>query len=114
MVMGAFFSVAIGTPAHAEASAETFIRMLDDKSDQTAAVFARSQLHGYAIGLGWANQVVGDEIQRPLYCVPEALAITSEQNVDIFRRFVEQNPGIESSPAGLVLLYAYARTFPCN
>lgn len=98
----------LATPARAEADARTFLERID-RGDE---VFLH-MLDGYASGLGWANGYL-EHLGRPrLFCPPERLAITAQQNADILRRYVAAEPAAATAPAGLALLYALRATFPC-
>jgi hypothetical protein len=68
----------------------------------------------YGYGMLWASVVSEKEGNQPLFCPPLKLGLTSEQTVDVVRRYVEDHPSTGSSPAGLVTLYALRDTFPCK
>ena len=101
----------ISSPASAEPDASTFLQRIDQGGAQ--GEIAKHTLSAYENGLGWANAHLENEGQRRLYCPPGQLALTPDQVVDIFRRFVARNPEAGNSPAGMVLLFALQDTFPC-
>ena len=70
-------------------------------------------LDGYANGFEWANTYIEEQGQPRMFCPPERLAITAQQNADILRRHVARVPQSATAPAGLALLFAYRATFPC-
>jgi hypothetical protein len=98
----------LASPAHAEADANFFLQKIRDGDKATLYV-----LDGYSNAYSWTNVILEKREERPLYCPPEKLAITAEQNADILRRYVERNSFAGTMPAGFALLLALADTFPC-
>jgi hypothetical protein len=70
-------------------------------------------LDGYADGFEWANTYLEAQGQPKIFCAPERLSITAEQNADILRRHLIATPSLAAAPAAMALLYAYRATFPC-
>jgi hypothetical protein len=65
-------------------------------------------------GLGWANSELSQKRKTsPLYCPPGNLALTGAQLVDILRRARDDDPSAGKQYAGLALLRALERVFPC-
>ena len=42
------------------------------------------------------------------------LALTSEQDISILRRYVKEHPETKDKPAGVVMLLAMQDIFPCK
>lgn len=103
-----FFTAA---PARAEADARSFLARIDAGGPE--AEMLAELLLAYGEGISWANVQMAENGQPRLYCPPANRALTVAQNVNILRRFVERIPEAGSSPAGLVLLFAYKDAFPC-
>jgi hypothetical protein len=75
-------------------------------------------MKGFEEGFNAANRQLRDDRKHtPLYCPPEKVNFTSEQLIDILRRWVEakrvQAPGIGTAPPSYALLYALEDAFPC-
>jgi hypothetical protein len=96
------------TPAAAELTAKTVLERLE-RGDPASKFF----MMGTGNGLSWANAQLYTIHKPQLFCVPEKLALTSEQEVDILRRYVEENPASADTPVGGVLLAALIDAFPC-
>lgn len=102
--------VAAPSPARAENSAKWFLDQIDGGNTVALVV-----LDGYANGMSWANTDLKLRGLPPLFCEPDRLAITAQQNADILRRYVDgAGAALAEDPAGLVLLYALKDTFPCD
>lgn len=95
----------LSSPASAELSAQELVANID-RGDLPAKIY----LTGLSTGIEWSNTAV----HGTLFCQPGKLAITSEQNLRMLRDLLEEVPGLASSPAGLVVLASYKRTFPCS
>jgi hypothetical protein len=96
------------SPARAEGTARQFL----DYIDRGESIFLQI-LNAYANGMNWSNTYLADSGQRKMYCLPQRLAITAEQNAEILRQHLQRMPEIGNFPAGLALLAAYRDTFPC-
>lgn len=95
-------------PARAELDARTFLERID-RGDTVALLV----LDGYANGFAWANTYLERHGQTKMFCAPERLAITAQQNADILRRHLIAEPALATAPAAMALLFAYQATFPC-
>lgn len=95
--------------AIAQPTAQEILRGVDanDKSSRTI-------INAIADGFGWANAYLSTRGQTMLFCQPEKLAITTDQNADMIRQYLQAYPGDSQRAVGLVLLRAYIYTFPCN
>ena len=69
---------------------------------------------GTGNGLSWANAGLNSEHKPLLFCVPEKVALTSEQELDILKRYVHENPASADMSLGGVLLSALIDAFPCH
>jgi hypothetical protein len=96
-------------PARSEPSAATVLEQID-KGD----LMARMIVYGYSNGYDWANTELRDKKRAQLFCIPDKLVITPDQNTQILRDYVTAHPDMRTFPAGMVLLYAYIDTFPCG
>lgn len=96
------------TSAHAEASAEEFLRMIDSGNSTFKLV-----LNSYVNGMDWANTSLQLKTGKRLYCKPDRLPETEDQNVAILRQLVEKLPSAAKQPAGLAMFFALKYAFPC-
>lgn len=97
-------AVGLSSPAAAEMSAQEFMQQVD-RGEQVPQVY----MAGIATGIEWANA----SASKKLYCAPQKLAITADQNLSMLREVLRETPRLATSPLGLVLMISYERTFPC-
>jgi len=104
---------ATATPALANdlVTAAEALKWLEDPS---TAPLVRSHLQASSVTLTVANGDLLNRGQRPLFCSPAKLALTSEQNVAIFRLAVMDDPTLADFPIYVVLLHALKKKFPCE
>ncbi|TSB04569.1 hypothetical protein [Sphingorhabdus contaminans] len=107
------WSIFFASPVHAEQTAEYFITKIDGP-DLTTAVMAKQLLNAYAIGITWAEWDAVKRGASPVICMPDKLALTVDQTVDILRRAMTNNRSIAEAPAGLALMESLKSTFPCK
>ncbi|WP_265529103.1 Rap1a/Tai family immunity protein [Sphingomicrobium marinum] len=93
-------------------SAREFLDQHDAGGEE--AGFNLLYLHGVSQGLSWANVAMEMDGKQPIYCPPENLTITVDQNVQILRDHTDNNPEIEDFPVALVFLLAVENVFPCE
>jgi hypothetical protein len=66
-------------------------------------------------GFSWANSMMHVERHiTPLYCKPGTVEFTSEQLVDMLRRYLGDNNDLGSKPMALVLMMALQKNYPCK
>lgn len=104
--------IAFPSASAAEDTAAQMLAKIDAGGE--SATFVTIWLDGNDNGASWANTILEQRGQRPLFCPPGKLAITADQDVSILRRFVKERPEIGDVPAGFALLLALADTFPCK
>jgi hypothetical protein len=98
-------------------SANQFLAQYD--AAERSSSNERSILEGHVLdtenGFSWANSMmhVGRHI-TPLYCKLATVEFTSEQLVDILRRYLEENNDLGSKPMALVLMMALQKHYPCK
>jgi hypothetical protein len=65
-------------------------------------------------GIYWAN-VSARESGHPIYCPPDALAITTEQYLALLTGFASapDMPPVKNEEVGMVLVFALKDAFPC-
>jgi hypothetical protein len=74
----------------------------------------KDYLFGIIEGLSWANVRLSFEQKPKLFCEPDKIALTSEQAIDILRRYVDGHPRAASSSFGMVMMDALTDAFPCK
>jgi hypothetical protein len=97
------------SPAAAELSARDSIDKYR-KNDPQISLF----LNGLLQGFEWANSFLHTANRPEIFCEPEKLALTVNQEVDILNRYIEENPTYSNYPVGAVLLQALRDAFPCS
>jgi hypothetical protein len=111
LAMAFAFTLSVA-PAYAEASAKLFYGMINEGGNSKK--LASITLDGYFNGYLWAN-AYNQNIQAPMiYCQPEGLALQLDQEVDIFVRYLNKNPGEMDTYTGIVVMKALMETFPCS
>lgn len=101
-------------PARAEVSASQILKMYDAGNSSERGLI-EANLGGLENGFGWANTYLQSQRkQTPLYCLPDKLALKSEQIIDILRRGVREDAKLGNAPFGLAMLIVLQRVFPCR
>jgi len=95
--------LALSSQAKAEASANQFLNNQNPE-------YAEALLDAMATGISWANS----HIDKPMYCPPSNLAITSQQHMEILRQYIQHSPSRGDYPAGAVMIRALEYAFPCK
>jgi hypothetical protein len=108
-IVAGLCALMFGAPARAEADASTFLAGIYG-GDATMLMV----LNGYANGISWANSVLAHRGQPRLFCPPDDVAISPEQNAEMLRRYVRDNPRARTVPAGLAMFLALEASFPCG
>jgi hypothetical protein len=101
--------VVTAAPASAEMPANEMIALFR-KGDVRSQFFLR----GMGNALSWANTTLLTDKQPALFCVPESIVLTVEQEVDIMVRHIDRVPENGKLAAGGVMLYALREAFPCK
>ncbi|MGJ5022320.1 Rap1a/Tai family immunity protein [Bradyrhizobium oligotrophicum] len=97
------------TSARAEISASEAIRLFESGDTQASAY-----LNGIETGLGWANASLIADNKPALFCVPEKIALTVHQQVDVMKKFIRSSPEFATRTAGQTMLFAFQEAFPCR
>jgi hypothetical protein len=103
--------VVTARPASAEMPGNEMIALFR-KGDQREAV--EFYLRGLFAGYSWANTVLWSEGKTPLFCEPEKIVLTVDQELDILARHIEHVPANGKVPVGLAMLHALRDAFPCT
>lgn len=106
-VVSALFAIFVASSVYGLGTVRDF-----EKEAPTGAF----QLHiqGVETGLSWANTILKDRKQAPLYCQPEKLVLTTPQVIDIIRRTLEKDTFQPDMTIDLVLAVGLMNTFPCH
>jgi hypothetical protein len=99
--------------AHAEENLNTFLKQYD-AADPERKSCMRSTLASAGNSILWANTIIAERKQEPLYCPPPKLSLTSERVLEMLREDVKELPAIGESPWGLALLLSLHKAFPCH
>ena len=101
------------TPVRAEGTAKDFLASIDGENEGTATILG-VMLDAYGMALLFASIDASTRGVPKTFCLPDALVITTDQNIDILRRAIEVKPYIAEVHPALALLKAYEVTFPCS
>lgn len=71
-------------------------------------------LDGVREGIIELNVVLEEKRRKPLFCLPEKLALTVGQAEDIMMRQAEKITDPDQLPIGLLLAQGLQNTFPCD
>jgi hypothetical protein len=102
--------VLLGTCGYAHADPSIRVVLSEYSKGNVAAI---AYLRGISAGLGWANALIAQSGERPIYCQPDKLALTDEQRLDILNRFLAEYPRVAEQQVGVVLMAALKDAFPC-
>jgi len=81
-----------------------------ERSDHDLIIY----VSGLANAYDWVNAQSENENTKMLFCPPENIAITVNQNMDILSRFIAAHPTEAKRSLGLVLLEALKDALPCK
>lgn len=79
------------------------------KSGEATVVYVLGVIKGFE----WSNAEDRVKGREPLYCSPNNLAITPDQDFDILNRFIKARNFPVSTPIEGIALTAMENTFPC-
>ena len=113
LLLIAVLMVSFATPSRAETSADDTLEFVMGDNEEKAEL-AKIWIDGMVTGLSWANVVLKSQGRSRLYCPPPDLALTNEQQIDILRRGVADEPGWGTYPVGLIMLQALQLAYPCQ
>jgi hypothetical protein len=115
-----FVGALLITPAHAEqtmgatTTTGSALAMLAKPGGDSQMV--RTYLDGIVAGLLWAEVDLRQKGLPHLFCPPVKMGITTDLEIDILQRYVENNVALKPSdqPVGLIMREALKETFPCE
>jgi hypothetical protein len=99
------------SPAYAEPTAGAVLKAFEGSNPD---IGFKDYLIGTIDGLSWANVRLSFEQKPKLFCVPNKMALTSEQAIDILRRYVDGLPKDAGHSFGMVMMDALIDAFPCK
>jgi hypothetical protein len=101
-----------------ELTVNEFLTRYDEARTAAEKLIWTQHIDAIESSFGWANTMLSERKENRLYCVPPKLILTSEQLIDIVRRFLQeqQSGGFnnQDAPMGLFLLLALQEAFPCT
>ena len=71
-------------------------------------------IRGISEGIEWANVEMEAEYKVSLYCIPDKLALTLDQKINMLKELLNARPFMDKVQLGLAIKYAYAHAFPCK
>ncbi len=91
-----------------DATAQNLLASWTDGDPGMTAV-AEVIASAFASGMSWASTMKG----HPVYCPPQAIALTGNQVMSILESFVAANPETADKPYGFGLSASLGRAYPC-
>jgi hypothetical protein len=82
-------------------------------SSPSGAVEMAALLDAIINGTQWSNAALANHNEALLYCTPDKLALTQDEEVAIVNNYIHENNTAGSWPLGLIALNAMQATFPC-
>jgi hypothetical protein len=104
--------LSVNTTATAEVDAFAALRAYDSADAANRKIweliFGNTQN-----GIHWANSVLIQRKQQPLYCAPDNFSPTGPEALAMLREMTTSNPKLLDIPYGFVLLLALQKKYPC-
>jgi hypothetical protein len=101
----------LNTTATAEYDAYSALRAYDEADSANRKIweliFGNTQN-----GINWANSVLVQRKQQPLYCPPDNFNPTGPEALAMLREITNSNPKLLNIPYGFVLLLALQKKYP--
>lgn len=105
-ILAACAFAASAAPSQAEMTAREFL------TQHTKSQHGRAFLAGLSVAYGWMNGANGN---TKIFCPPESIAISTEQNIGLLKRYLATAPDAEKDdPLGLIFLVSLRSAFPCK
>jgi len=111
-VIGLGILLSVNTTAVAEYDAFAALKAYDSSDSANRKIweliFGNTQN-----GIHWANSVLVQRKQQPLYCPPDNFSPTGPEALEMLREITNSNPDLLNIPYGFVLLLALQKKYPC-
>ena len=111
-VIGLGMLLSVNTTAVAEYDAFAALKAYDSSDSANRKIweliFGNTQN-----GIHWANSVLVQRKQQPLYCPPDNFSPTGPEALEMLREITNSNPDLLNIPYGFVLLLALQKKYPC-
>ena len=82
-------------------------------SAQEAAILL-IYIRGISEGIEWMDAEMQAEYKVRLYCIPDNLALTLDQKINMLKVLLDVKPFMEKVQLGLAIKDAYVYAFPCK
>ncbi|WP_157934106.1 hypothetical protein [Microvirga ossetica] len=103
--MAACVFAASAAPSQAEMTAREFLTQHSNSQN------GRAFLAGLSVAYGW----IGASGNTKIFCPPESISITIDQNIELIKRYLATAPDPDKDdPLGLILLVGLRSAFPCK
>jgi hypothetical protein len=107
----ALIALSISVESVAEIDVGTFHKYAADDRLRPMLV---SHVSGIGTGLEWYGSYLRSRNEKPVYCAPETLSLTVENDMQLLTAFIATHHLPDNIPVGLALLQAYIEAFPCG
>jgi hypothetical protein len=113
LVFAAASMLCVTNAANASMDAATFLKTYDSATPADQKIL-KAIAASTEDGMGWANTaLIEQRHELALYCVPQQVALSGDQLIDMLRRYVDQHQSFSKFPFGMVMYYALRDGFPC-
>ena len=82
-------------------------------SAQEAAILL-IYIRGISEGIEWMDAEMAAEYKVRLFCIPDNLALTLDQKINILKVLLDVKPFMDKVQLGLAIKDAYVHAFPCK
>jgi hypothetical protein len=96
-------------PVRAEVDAAGFLYALNEHRSS-----ARTYILGISTGVTAANNAARSATGRPLFCLPQDMSITPEQQIDILKHYLLATPDDASLPVSQAVINSLVHGYPCR
>ena len=99
--------------AYGKTAGEWMTKYKKPASAQEAAILLIC-IRGISEGIEWMDAEMAAEYKVSLFCIPDNLALTLDQKINILKVLLDVKPFMDKTRLGLAIKYAYAHAFPCK
>ena len=111
-VIGAGTLLSVGTTASAESDVNSALQAYESADSANRKIWELI-LGNTENGINWANSVLIQRKQQPLYCPLDNFAPNGPEALETLRELAKSNPKIANLPYGFALLFALQTKYPC-
>jgi hypothetical protein len=103
--------LAAPSAAHAALDVQQYQQFMHDPNKEDTA---KAFIFGVQVGMSEINAMNSLVGNKSIYCQPDNLAITMDQDIEILNEYIQRNNPPPSELVSETLLAAMVETFPCK